>query len=1153
MPKQDETTGFCAAGGQSRSWANAEKCGPASSAIPAPRPAKKARSAMPSTEDIENGSSERPRKEAGEERAALVLQVWSEQYEEGATRQVAVTQATAENKPIHQFIQNRVAVYMAANHHVPILETDPVWQSFSPRDIALLAAFAHQPTAWDAEPFLADGTILVLQGTDLEALEESFADAMEEYSLAEPARTFVQHVRAHHSTQSLSGTRCGKKLPYTGITQKVACHECAENDLKNGAAVMIVNFLSTNEDMEVETFHIPGLDTPTSDKYDIRTNPLPSQKEHIVRALLAASAMNSAKGGVLPIFLPTPAESAVRDNTLPSEDLDPLPLGEDCDPELENIIHKTLEDELHIFRTLGSQISPVAIKAVFSKLSHVVRRKLDRVVEMDVMQDIPREAFLGKVGGYWDSITGCGPQEERHLCRLSSSSIPAVGDIEIDILVKFIGPFVDFWRLDLFHSRYYWLHTLFMSRLLDRIHPLLVITHSSPVAAIFRLYDLATCWRHLSPETASAVWDGHTPSNVLQQLPQDTIPRQYCGPQFNKAVGTLQIIQLSSDRSKLALSFVHADMGQLKYDPTLARLQWAVSYHCLTKSDTVVQIVAAKLKTGGTIDWSDVESIRRWLREVQAAAEARLEAAGVTRVLDSAKSALRRREVVVNFLRSLVRAPPASYKYTVQKERLTTAPAGPQWEAQLERILERANKLAVLGLPPDPDCIAPLHAPILSSFFPPWFRSLKDDIDVVASANAHGRMEKGVENAKRTQAAISQWNKDNVDLGAIANRAFREAVSDTGSLGQRPFTISELQFSWRMIVCLECGCSTIRQHNVCYHRCVDATDDTADKTLTETNFPTIERILYAHDLFHVPSLVDELGSPVDAMMDMALVAIPAREILARPHSRPALATILRRRDLSIYDKIIGDPAAVQGDVYLPVDRVDDLDFALTHAVDIILRDHSQCPQHLHPTTSAHRRAWKIKESNMLEDWINGEAKTTIYSKQRDKPGYEQREEYKAVKSGGGFTCGPESKVTDVCDVRMPSLQEVDPALHIVTCTGDPKQLADGAEVSYFVTNKVEKKMSGELRVDCTCPMCSNSKACKYRQFYTIPTIFHLPPHYTRRLWFGPRFETERPPKRLTKTKKAERAAAAPTKAVKGPKSAKASMKQGAMEDYFTSK
>jgi hypothetical protein len=293
----------------------------------------------------------------------------------------------------------------------------------------------------------------------------------------------------------------------------------------------------------------------------------------------------------------------------------------------------------------------------------------------------------------------------------------------------------------------------------------------------------------------------------------------------------------------------------------------------------------------------------------------------------------------------------------------------------LERILEHANELAVLGLPPDPDCIAPLHAPILSSFFPPWFRSLKDDIDVVASANAHGRTEKGVENAKRTQAAISQWNKDNVDLGAIANRAFREAVSDTGSLGRRPFTISELQFSWRMIVCLECGCSTVGKHNVCYHRCVDAMDDTADKTLTETNFPTIERILYAHDLFHVPSLVDEVGSPAEVMMNLALVAIPAREILARPQSRPALAAILRRRDLSVYDKIIGDPAAVHGDVYLPADRLDDSEFALTHAVDIILRDHSQCPQHLHPTTSAHRRAWKIEESNMLEDWINGEAKS----------------------------------------------------------------------------------------------------------------------------------------------------------------------------------
>ncbi|KAJ6580921.1 hypothetical protein B0H19DRAFT_1251199 [Mycena capillaripes] len=850
----------------------------------------------------------------------------------------------------------------------------------------------------------------------------------------------MDFVEAHPAKITLHSACVGNFLPYTGITERVACAARAENDLKAGHAVMIINFLESNEDFSIETFHIPGLNTPTFSEHDLRLNLIPSQKE-CIRAL------------------PTT--------------LHPTPLGVDVDPELQQRLQLNLVDELRVLAPLDTlMINPKVMNMVHKKLTDILRKSNGQLVKLEVTQDIPRGAFLGKVDGYWDTITGRGPKEERHLRQMTRSNIPQDGDLGREVLAQCIGLSVDFWRLDLQHSRYYWLHVTLMSRLLNITNPLFIVTHSNPVAAVFCSGDLVQCWRSLAPSTMVRVLAGQTPSTTIEELPKDTIPHQYCGDAFSRSLGSLQIIQTTADPTQLALHLVRSDMGQLKYDQILAHLQWAVS---------------------------DAAWVKMWLEDLKAMAEQCLEVASVTDALEKAKTALRRREVVVNFLRSLVCAPPKSYKHTVRKERLKAAPAGAERQAQLESLVQRASELELLGLPIDPDYISPVYAPIGSDAFDKWLHSLSNGTDLAQSARSGGRSAQGVANADASHKAIAQWNRDNVDHDAIARQNLQKVLADVGRVGTEIYEIAELQYSWRMVHCSRCDSCHIANHNVAYHRCGDALNDEDDLTLTEANYPAIERVLYAHDVLHEESLVEPHGSLDDILLHSALVAVPALPILKLPQNCVALSKVLRRPDLTVFDKIMATVSAL-GDIYIPEDRLDDDAFQLTLAFDLLLKQHNQCPPNRLPVAAPHRRAWKLEDGIMMESWIKTNS-TSLYivMAPRQRKGQRQR------------------KGTAPAETAAPA-----------------KTRGSGGSIppehSHSVTSRVTK-----------VPGVSFAS-----------TIFHLPEHYARRLWFGLCIETKRPEKRDSKMKKAEWPAATTSgTVVKGGKSVdKAGWKQTGLSLYF---
>ncbi|KAJ6568238.1 hypothetical protein DFH09DRAFT_1080639 [Mycena vulgaris] len=988
-------------------------------------------------------------REAGQLRAPLVAEVLQDVFNELATYELAIAHALSTPYPsdlmfiqavvnvnptqwdASSFLQDRTIILSKKGDPPPVSAVHNYI-----RRIAVPNATKALKNFLVAYPANAASTTLqlILQGENLERIKDMFVDSLRAYGLEDAAIAFMDLVINHPATKILHRKHVGlrnapQKLAYTGITEAVACRDRAEHDLRNGVAVAVINFLTSNEELAVETYHIPGLNTPTFGPYDLRTNPVASQEERIIRALLGASAMNSAEGGVLPIFLPTSEEVLLRQRALPAETHDPLPLGEDQDTLLSDRIRMFIADEIKTFRPLDIHpISRRAIDGVHSKLPDVIWKSNGRVVKMEVTSDITHESFLGKCGGYWDDTTGCGPREEHHLRRLSCPEILPLGSISQEILVKHLGPFVDFWRVDLRHGEYR-LHVLYMSRLIHIIDSLVVVTHSNALGAIFRSFDLVNDWSRLSPPTAQSVLDGHTPPNILDELPRDSAHREYSAEAFKEALGTIKIIRTSPDPIKISLHVVQDDIAQLKYDPILSRLKWKVSYLVRLNSDTVVQAAAHKLKHDDVINWSEAEAVRRWLEEVKGAAERQLDETGVTCALEAAKSNLRRQELAVTFLRTLVRAPPKSYTYTVRKERLKAVPSGDARNAQLAEILNRARQLDSFDLPPDPDHLAPFCHPILSDTFPSWFLSLKDGVEIVASANSHGRSNKGCATADATHAAIAQWNKDNVDVVAIAQKNMRVAIRDGESLGMTAeVIIKELQWSWQTAICDRCDSFCIANHNAAYHRCPDTVDDSEDRTLSERNFPIIDHILYAHDILHKPRRREQLGNMSDLLSELHLFAVPSRE------GNAALVKALRPLDVTAVRFILQDPMAALQEVFVSEARINDLEFLVTLAFDVVLAQHSTCSQALQPVSPNHHRAWKVEVSDMLADWYNGKAED----------------------------------------------------LHIVRCTGNPNEPPTGPpEGSWFITTKVKTKIArngGGQTVDQTCCMCSDSKACRFRKF-----------------------------------------------------------------------
>ncbi|KAJ7168350.1 hypothetical protein C8R43DRAFT_1121514 [Mycena crocata] len=1071
------------------------------------------------------------RKQAGLRYTPIVLEELLATYKHIASRELAVQQARPEPTSVSalEYLQTVVGAFCTAEGHHPIPANSPTWVSFTDKTVRFLVHLFLNPASWDPTPFVKDGTLrlcdrnevpptsfcavyvrrvnvpdnedvtdwvstyllkyladaptallhYVLLGGNVDKLYEPFQTAMEPYGLGGVAQPLLDAVKM----STLNGLHAhGNSASYGGIASETGVGDRGSNDLRNDAKVRFVNYLKANggDKVKYATYHIPDLDTPIDDQLDVRSCAEISEKERIIRAVLGGTALNSAHGGFLPIHTPPATLLSLRTAARAHYDYDPHPLGEEHAPVLEANITKLIEDELATISGLvdGPRISEKAMDGLLH-MATAVRTLNKKVVKFELAKDITMEGFKGRVGSYWDANTGEGPREHRWMLHGFNPAITLAGDLTQDLLALHIGPMLDFWRLLLWHLLF-WLHVLFMLRMLELIRPLLVVSQSNPIARMLRSGDLGRVSRFLEAADLASVFEGRTPEGITSKLPNDRY-RSYRGGDFLNIVGTVEIIRIGRGVADFSLHVPRTHYGALKYDPSLARRRFNVAFLVEIVIETVTQIAARRLRETENIDWMDREVVLKFLGIIKEETETLLGKAGVTPALNIAKNDLRRGELALNFLRGIIsskrryevrrsgrqryrRSPDHAYQ---RRDGIRTlgAPQSTQRQEQLQQIVEDAQELLALDLPPDPDGLGCLQHPLLSPSFDILFLKMPEGKDLVYAANARGRSAEAVQ-AVQKRAKRSLQMKDGkrifVDWYAVKRQNLIRVIMKTA--GAPIYVVSDFLQTCRQMICEECGEGDATNHNKGEHRCFKVGDILA---ITLENFSNAERSLHPHDILHDPTMLQYLGKISDVLAQTHLVAVSVSSILL--HQRPLLHAKMHSLD---FDALYALPPS-ERDVFVPEERQDDgqllallaVDCMLKHTTSTVLGEEEQ------PIHGTNRVAWKEATSDKLLEWYH-------------------------------------RRTNNFC---------------MAVCNGPPKPPLTAEESRKqpppprwwaFVANAVVKQ-NGKTAVNVKCTVCGNAKG-DAASFHKLKTIFDLPSHHSRHLWYRIMGEVQFSPPRASK-------------------------------------
>ncbi|KAJ7293218.1 hypothetical protein C8J57DRAFT_1490668 [Mycena rebaudengoi] len=550
--------------------------------------------------DNPNVSAEQ-RRLIGLSRSDMVADVWVHEFLlwcELGTRLQQSFEGSTSNRDL---VQKLVTSYADFHNHTPIPST--VWHSFSNEHFDLLADVARNSLYWDPSSFLQRGIVIksdpddpplndvvenyfrhiqpsvespfepylldfpadapftmmqtLLREGDVQHMSSSWRSQMVEIRLEGAVDKLIIEVANNLSAKRLRGERrpgLSSSVLYNGITQDVAPAARVENDIGMGSNVRVINFLDANKHkLQIDTYHIVGLDTPISDPMDVASNEVISWKERIIKAVCGIGSICSSHGGVQAINRPTLEQISLRDAALPASERHLFPLGTYEDMQLSEQVKALMDDEIRVLSPYDfPKIAPAAINAVKAKVVQPLRTLGGKVVKMEVTKDIPLQAFTARCGGYWDSTVGRGPEEDRHLRHFFHPELPESGDLPATLIARYIGSFADFWRLTLLHLLLFLIQLIFMSRLLERLSPILIVTQSNPVAAIFRSGLLVDGWTHLSSDDERAVDSCQTPLGLPGSLPSVRYPR-FSGGEFNAVLGTIRIIRTGREPHHLSL------------------------------------------------------------------------------------------------------------------------------------------------------------------------------------------------------------------------------------------------------------------------------------------------------------------------------------------------------------------------------------------------------------------------------------------------------------------------------------------------------------------------------------------------------------------------------------------------------------------------
>ncbi|KAJ7109908.1 hypothetical protein C8R44DRAFT_743250 [Mycena epipterygia] len=368
------------------------------------------------------------------------------------------------------------------------------------------------------------------------------------------------------------------------------------------------------------------------------------------------------------------------------------------------------------------------------------------------------------------------------------------------------------------------------------------------------------------------------------------------------------------------------------------------------------------------------------------------------------------------------------------------------------------------GRPRDPYGYAPFGMAIGTPEFTARFLGLRDGQDLAQTGRINGRSAAANKAQLDNQARIGIFNTNAAAARRVADGdglttvMRNERSNRTSSLRkiidtvQDPRCIENIPFvnSYRWATCQDCKEVVLGSSRNSVHVCVFTG---ATTKVTQVEYPDVDRIVYIHDIIEnhaLFALLEEHGQRIQTRM----VAKSVADIFANPDNRRDLLTALP------HDHHLLLPTLSQSLVYLPKSLEKEEALWVTLAVDVLLREQSQCPPLYEVRQAVHRNAWKEREGKAMLKW-DADRNIKLYVFYCD---------------GGGHS------VTS-------NLQESDDGTwYLHTCDHGRDRIRE------------HQRASDKNSMPTGSTSIHGTRSCPHQHFHQVHNILDLPYHYARFLW-----------------------------------------------------
>ncbi|TDL24828.1 hypothetical protein BD410DRAFT_826787 [Rickenella mellea] len=711
-------------------------------------------------------------------------------------------------------------------------------------------------------------------------------------------------------------------MPYVGYSIAGDPESRLDSDTNGGLHRRFINFCATTN-TKAATYRFKMLDLAVEGPLAVRTDRRVGDVEACLIHCFALNTLNSARGGFMPHFTPRPDHRLIVDAALRAAG--PATFLQSVSAALSKKVSALVDDEVDSWQGTSSSVETIhdnAIADIKKTSASVARQTNGEVVMVTLMKDITKEAHTGSVGGVYDATAGRGLRLHRHIVSLIYPEVPEHGDLGVEQIAQWFGPRLSFWRVILEHIWWMW-SALFLFRYLFVLRPLLIVTHSSQMARLIRentLPKVSKAFLDEQDEHARIDFlDGRSrgAQDLENAFTYDTSVsdkkslKEYSTSEYIACIAVLSIIRYGSRHGDIAINVPSRHPGSIKYDPTFEVLRTTLQF--LTQAVIeVTRIIIAKAQMEDPFqrvkgqDWN-------WMEARMAEAEQIISESGLRQAVDKVKICLHALESTIVRLRSAASnlkkrengdaaLRPTSKTNTAGKKpyqrsaaTFLTAPSGKEREEQFAKLHQDELELQRGG---NSTRFIPFGMSLHDRSFKTWFFELADGTDVVRAVNALG---KSVEAQKKVQA-----NFANVDHAREVKDQKQHLNSRTQELASRPKLLASaaqnlsnpiwmrtfsnktpekwheydgnlLAESWRYAVCLICGDIVIGETKNSKHYCNNGT-----KYVVKTdNFPGLKRLLYAHDSFLSPTLVEIGGAD---LLAVGLKQVNVRKFLTSHYS-----------------------------------------------------------------------------------------------------------------------------------------------------------------------------------------------------------------------------------------------------------------------------